>query len=316
MPPSPTPDPTRKPGQRISLRQIECFRAVVQLGNFSRAADRLGASQTGVSHMIRDLETTLNARLFDRTTRRVDLTEAGRLFAENALPGLDGIDRAVERIRDLGALRLGQVRIAAPPLIAATVLPELLRRLRARHPELKLRVEDSGTDQIIASLRDGRCDLGVGSFDDGIDGVDQQTVLRDRLMVFAPADHPLRQRQDVPWTALRDEPIVALTRESNIRLLTAVGFESAGLPLRPDFEVHQIFTALSLVESGAGLAILPTYAFAALRTRQIIARPLSGPDITREMRIVTPRDRVPSAATNRVRDMLRRVLRDMVPEVS
>lgn len=299
-----------------SLRQIECFRAVVQLGNFSRAAERLGASQAGVSHMIRDLESALGARLFDRTTRRVDLTEAGRQFAQSALPGLEGIDRAVERMRDLEALRLGQVRIAAPPLIAATVLPELLQQVRLAHPDLRVQMEDTGTDQIVAGVREGRCDMGVGSFAQELEGVDHQTVLRDRLMVFVPPDHRFRHEAEVPWSALQPERIVTLTRESNIRLLTAIGFQSAGLPLRPELEVHQIFTALALVESGAGVAILPTYALAALRGRRIIARALTAPNITREVRIITPRDRSPSAATNRVREMLRRVLRDMVPEVA
>ncbi len=87
----------------LNLRQIKCFQAVVELGNFSRAAERLHTSQAGISHAIRDLEALLGARLFDRTTRRVELTEAGRVFAAAALPGLAEIERAVDAVHDLGS---------------------------------------------------------------------------------------------------------------------------------------------------------------------------------------------------------------------
>lgn len=299
---------------RPTLRQIECFQAVVELGNFSRAAERMQTTQANLSHTIRDLETVLNTRLFDRTTRRVDLTEAGRAFAAGALAGLAEIDRAADSVRDLGQLRRGTVRIAAPPLLGATILPRLLREVAAEHPDLVLRIEDVSTDIIVENVRSGRCDLGVGTFATGEAGLQSVPVLQDRLMVFCTAGHLFAGREEVPWADLHDQPIITLTRESNIRVLVEIGYEQAGLPLRPSLEVHQIHTALSLAEVGAGVAILPAYAFAALRGREIIARPLTAPTVSREVRIVTARDRTPSAATVAVRTMLRRILREVVPE--
>lgn len=296
-----------------NLRQIKCFQAVVELGNFSRAAERLRTSQAGISHAIRDLEALLGARLFDRTTRRVELTEAGRVFAAGALPGLAEIERAVDAVHDLGQLRTGLVRIAAPPFLGATVLPRLLQEVAAAHPSLKLRIEDVVTDLIAPRVRSGLCDLGVGTFASDEDGLEIQRVLRDQLMVFAPEGHAICSKAEVAWAALADQPIITLTRESNIRLLTEVGFESAGVPLRPALEVHQINTALSLVEREAGLAILPTYAFAGLNGRKIAARPLAEPAIARDVAIITARERTPSPATLAVRTLLRKVLRDMVP---
>lgn len=299
----------------FNIRQIKSFQAVVELGNFSRAAERLRTSQAGISHAIRDLETLLNTRLFDRTTRRVELTEAGRIFAAGALPGLAEIERAMDAVRDLGQLRMGLVRIAAPPLLGATVLPRLLQVVAETHPNLRLRIEDVATDMIAPKVRNGLCDLGVGTFSSEEEGLDIQRILRDRLMIFLDPEHAFLKLEEVKWTMLADKRIVALTRESNIRLLTEIGFESAGIPLRPHLEVHQINTALSLVESGAGLAVLPTYAFAALNGRKIIARPLADPTISRDVSIITARERTPSPATTAVRGLLRRVIRDLVPEV-
>lgn len=299
----------------INLRQIKCFQAVVELGNFSRAAERLHTSQAGVSHAIHDLEALLGTRLFDRTTRRVELTEAGQIFAAGVLPGLVEIERAVESVRDLSELRTGLVRIAAPPLLGATVLPRLLQEVAKLHPSLRLRIEDVGTDLIVPRVRNGLYEIGIGTFNADEEGIDRQHVLSDRLMVFIEMDHPFKSLEEVDWKALHDQRVITLTRESNIRLLTEIGFETAGLPLRPHLEVHQIHTALSLVESGAGVAVLPTYAFAALNGRKIAARPLIGPAITRQVSIITARERTLSPATTAVRPLLRKILREMVPEI-
>ncbi len=299
----------------INLRQIKCFQAVVELGNFSRAAERLRTSQAGVSHAIHDLEALLGTRLFDRTTRRVELTEAGQIFAAGVLPGLAEIERAVESVRDLSELRTGLVRIAAPPLLGATVLPRLLQEVAKLHPSLRLRIEDVGTDLIVPRVRNGLYEIGIGTFNADEEGIDRQHVLSDRLMVFIEMNHHFKSLEEVDWKALADQRVITLTRESNIRLLTEIGFETAGLPLRPHLEVHQIHTALSLVESGAGVAVLPTYAFAALNGRSIAARPLIGPAITRQVSIITARERTLSPATTAVRPLLRKILREMVPEV-
>lgn len=299
----------------VSLRQIQCFQAVVELGNFSRAAERLRTSQAGVSHAIRDLETLLATRLFDRTTRRVELTEAGRVFAAGALPGLAEIERSVESVRDLGQLKTGLVRVAAPPLLGATVLPRLLPAVMATHPTLRIRIEDVATEAVITKVRSGMSDLGVGTFAQDEDGIENQRVLRDSLMLFVRSNDAMSALPEIPWRALRDMPIITLTRESNIRLLTEIGFESAQLALRPHLEVHQVHTALALVESGAGVAILPTYAFAALNGRAIKVQALVEPTISRDVSIITARDRAPSPATVAVRGLLRTILRDLVPEV-
>ncbi len=299
----------------VNIRQIRSFQAVVELGNFSRAAERLGTSQASVSHAINDLETLLGARLFDRTTRRVELTEAGQIFAAGALAGLAEMDRSIEAVRDLSKLRAGLVRIAAPSLLAATVLPRLTMKMASVYPNLKLSIEDLGVDLIVNKVRNGLCDLGVGTFNSDEENIDSQHILSDRLLLFTWQEHEFRSREEVGWTDLQNQRIITLTRESKIRLLTEIGFESANLALRPYMEVHQIHTALSLVENQIGVAVLPTYAFSALNNRRIIARPLTDPAITRQVSIITARERAASPAAAAVRPLLRSVLREMVPEV-
>lgn len=299
-----------------TLRQLECFQAVTRTGNFSRAAAKLGLSQPALSQAVRDLEEGLGARLFDRTTRRVELTEAGQIFRATALAGLDEIDRAVALVRDLASLRRSLVRIVAPPpLLAATVLPRAMREVAAQHPGLEIRLEDLGTDRIVELLRAGRAEIGIGTFPPATEGLAITPMLRDRLAAFARADHPLAMRARLPWADLADQPVVALTRESGLRLLTEMGFEAARLGFRPAHEVHQIYTALALVEELGALAVLPLYAAGALHGRDFRVLPLHEPVIAREIALAWRRDVEPSPATRAVSQLLLRSIRRFLPDM-
>lgn len=297
-----------------SLRQIEIFQAVVEHGNFSRAAERMNTTQPALSQAIRDLEEGLGARLFDRTTRRVDLTEAGRAFAASALSGLGAIERAVANVRDLTTLRAGRLRIAAPPLLAATALPRFVQAAAEQFPNLRIQISDVSTDLILDLVRSGRADIGMGTFHHNEDGLQATSILQDSLMVFLPEHHPLAARPTLSWRDLRDQPVATLTRESGIRLLVDVGFESASQPLRPVFEAHQIFTLLALVEAGQCLSVLPAYSQAALRGAAVAVRPLGDPPISRDVSVIRARDRSAPPAVQALLPLLRATVRDMVPQ--
>ncbi len=286
---------------------------MAEAGHFSRAAERLGMSQPALSQAVRELEEGLGTRLFDRTTRRVDLTEAGRLFRDTALAGLGEIDRAVGLVQDLAALRRGVVRLAAPPLLAATVLPRAVRAIGAALPGLEIRLEDLGTDLIVDRLRSGRAEIGIGTFPPETEGLAVTPLVRDRLAAFLRADHPLAGAGTLGWSALADQPVVALTRESGLRLLTEMGFQAAGLACRPAHEVHQIHTALALVDELGAVAVLPLYAAGALHGRDFRVVPLQAPVIGREIALARWRDKAPAPAAQAVAQRLVQDFRRFLP---
>jgi DNA-binding transcriptional LysR family regulator len=294
---------------RPSLRQIEAFLTVAQAGSFSKAAQRLGSTQPGVSQAIRDLEQGLGLRLFDRTTRRVALTEAGAQFRAGAEAALAMLDRAAEGARDMAALRQGRVRLAAPPFLAATVLPGVLAAFRAAHPGLTADLADMPTAGIVARLRDGGADLGLGTFPATEADLIRRPVMADPMMAFAlPGLLPPHAR----WADLAGHPVIAMAATSGLRLPTALGFEAAGLPLAPVQEVQGIGTALSLAAAGFGVAILPGYARAALPP-ELVAVALTDPVITREVTLAHAPDRALSPAAARLADALTMALRREAP---
>jgi DNA-binding transcriptional LysR family regulator len=295
---------------RPNLRQIEAFLAVAEAGSFSRAAQAIGMTQPGISQAIRDIETLLDLKLFDRTTRRVELTAAGDSFRAGALKSIEALDGAVALAQDQTALRQGQLRLAAPPFLAATVLPQVLAQFRARYPGLMLELFDTTTAQILARVGGHQVDLGLGTFASAGNGLARRVVLHDEMMCFASAafalPHPAR------WADLAGLPVIVLTRASALRLRAEVGFEAAGVSLSPAFEVEQIATALALAQAGLGIAILPGYARAG-QPQGVIARPLQTPVLRREVALIYAADRALSPAATAFADHLTHSLRKLAP---
>jgi len=267
----------------VTLRQIQAFLSVSEQGTFTRAAERLRMAQPALSQLVRELERELGIRLFDRTTRRVELTEGGREFQGASAKIMHDLDLAVRNANNLAERWSGRITIAAPPLLAAVILPQAIAELRERHPGVQAAIIDARTDTIVEAVRLGQADCGLGTFATVEDGIERVPLARDSLMLFCDPSHPFARREAIAWSELADQPLIALTRNSGIRLLVEIGYETAEIALRPVYEVSQITTVLALVDAKLGVAVLPTYARAAAPHRKLVARPLIEPTISRDI---------------------------------
>jgi DNA-binding transcriptional LysR family regulator len=281
----------------ITIRQIQCFLYVAELGSFTRAAEKMHTVQPALSQQVRDLEVELSMRLFDRTTRRVELTEGGAEFRSIAAKIIEDLESAARNAHDLAERKRGRVVVAAPPLLAAAMMPRAIVDFRRDYPGITVRLVDARTDQIVEGVRSGQVDCGLGTFHAGEEGLSSTLLARDRLMLFCAADHPLARLRTANWRDLDGLPLITLTRDSGIRLLVEVGFEAAQMRLVPAYEVTQITTALAMVEADLGVAALPTYAFAVARTLNISALPLD-PAIARDITMITRAGRAVSPAVS------------------
>ena len=297
----------------VTLRQMQAFLGVAEQGSFTKAAERLRMAQPALSQLVRDLERELGIRLFDRTTRRVELTQAGREFQGASAKILHDLDLAVRNANALAERGRGRVVIAAPPLLASMLLPQAIAELRACHPGLQAAIIDARTDTIVQAVRLGQADCGLGTFSKGEDGIERLPLARDSLMLFCNPGHAFAGRDAIAWAELAEQPMITLTRDSGIRLLVELGYETAELPLHPVYEVSQITTALALVEAGLGIAVLPTYARAANPHGTLAARPLTNPTIARDIVMIRAAGRSPAPAVLAVETILRRCIRRLAP---
>lgn len=297
----------------ITLRQLQAFVAVADSRNFTRAAQRLHVAQSAISLMVKDLEDDLGVKLLDRTTRHVELTDPGVEFRSYAEKLIADLDHAVRHTHELVERKRGRIAVAAPPFLATVLLPRVISEFQAEFPGVRIVLIDARTDQIVARVKAGEADIGVGTFVADEDGITRTLLARDQLMVFSHKKHPLAVNRSPSWTDLADLPAIMLTRESGIRALVEKGYASAQLQVAPIFEVAQITTALALVEAGLGISVLPAYALAAASPRRIAAHTLQSPKTSRNVEVISCLGRTPPPATSEFVQRLQKHTRSIIP---
>ncbi len=280
----------------ITLKQLRAFLAVAETGSFTRAGDRLHLTQSATSGLIRELERELGVRLFHRTTRRVDLTDAGRDFEVSVGRLLSGLDRSVADIGALAARERGRLSVAAPPLLAGTLLPTLIATFLDRYPGIEVALHDLSTDRIVRRVNAGDVDCGIGTFSPDAEGLARTPLISDALMLFCPRDHALSRRRRTGWAEIASLPVIALTPDSGIRTLVDRTFAGIGAEPALAYEVTQITTAIAMVEAGLGVSVLPSFARTVGRRYRVDTCAISGPAVTREIELVHAAGRSPSPA--------------------
>jgi DNA-binding transcriptional LysR family regulator len=297
----------------ITLRQLRGFRTVADLGSFTRAASRLQMAQPALSLSIRQLERELSVRLFDRTTRRVELTAAGHEFLHTAVKVLGDIEQSIRNTRDLTERKRGRLAVAAPPLLAAMIVPPAIAEYKRAFPGIEVLLFDIQTDEIVAKVRSGEVDCGIGTFAEGEDGIRREALLKDALMLWCSVGSPLAKRRNVAWSELRSSPLIMLARASTIRTIVERACEAAGYTPRPAYEVSQMTTAIMLAEAGLGVAPLPNYIWRFAHRRKVVARPLIAPQVRREVSFIQSGNRSLSPAAESFLHVLRKQSRAARP---
>ncbi|MBL3669674.1 LysR family transcriptional regulator [Streptomyces sp. M2CJ-2] len=202
----------------MELRQLEYFVAVAEEQNFTRAAERVHISQSGVSAQIRQLEQELGAELFDRSARTVTLTVAGKAALEHAraaLAAAEAVGQAVGEVTDLirGRLTVGMV-------IGCTLTPlfDALAAFHQAHPGVEISLLEDSSDRLVEGVRTGAVDLAlIGTATATPDGLDALTIISERLVAAVPAGHPLAKQQRVTLRDLIAHPIVCMPPGTGLR---------------------------------------------------------------------------------------------------
>lgn len=274
----------RKNKMKNALQHMRAFITVAQRGNFARAAHDLHLSPSALTVQIRQLEGWLGVALLERSPRHVALTAAGR----EALPAMEklllDLGNIVSASQGLAAVRRGVVTVAALPSLCAGALPERLAAFKRDYPGIEVRLRDLVAERIIERVRDGDVDFGLGVHAKLGHGLDFTPLLRDRLCVFVPEDHPLASGS-LTLAALDDQPMILTGRDSSVRVQIEQVFRERGLTLRPAMEANYMSTVLALVRNGLGIALLPESADDG--QRRLVRRRLDEPGLERELGIIT-----------------------------
>jgi DNA-binding transcriptional LysR family regulator len=281
-----------------TLRQMRAFVAVAKTGNFTLAAQYMHVTQSALSGLIKELEQTLGARVVDRSTRRIALTEMGKELVPLFSQMIDDLDRALANIADHAQLRKGIVRVAAPQLMACTLLPQAIAAWRERHPDVKVSLTDCAVESVTARVLSGEVDCGIGPERDETPELDARLLLDMPFEAVIPPGHPLEKWQQLAWSDLAAYPFISLRGQFTERLLADMGAALRDATLRPEHEVTFMTTALAMVAVGLGVTVCMPYAAAEVRRHGLLSRPLLDPVLTRRFFVYTRGQRSLSPAAD------------------
>ena len=284
----------------MELRHLATFVAVAEEGSFTRASDRLHVVQSAVSAAVRNLERQLGATLFDRSTHKVQLTDAGRALLPEARATLaaamaarDAVDAVRGGIR--GTVLLGTMQAQG---MRAIDVPRLLAEFRAEHPLVVVHIRHAagGSSEMAAQVREGRLDLAFVSLTAReMPAVELAPLAREAIMVLAPATHPLASQRTVPLTALADEPLVEFPEGWGIRMANDRAFAAAGVTRTIAYEVNDTDSVIEFVRYGLAVSLLPASFVNDRQGLRLI--PIRGRAPEFVTAIATPSNRRPTAAS-------------------
>jgi len=293
----------------VQLHQLKYFVAVAEVRHFTHAADVVGITQPSLSKQIHALEADLGAPLFERVRGNITLTAAGEVLLPLAKRILADVETARREVQELVGLRRGRVRLGATPSLCTSLAPEVLRRFRDSHPNVDLRVEESGSQDLVRDLLRGELDLALIILPaHGLDpALRVEPILRESLVVASVHRLPtVGPTGTVRLADLRDQPLVMFRAGYDLRDVTLQACRRAGFEPTLAVEGGEMDAVLSFVEAGLGVALVPGIVVA--RRPAIRVTRLAPPGVQRTIALARRREAEPTNAAR----ALRRILLDYV----
>ncbi len=245
----------------METRKLETFLAVAETRSFTKAAQQLRVVQSGVSTSVRLLERELGGLLFDRTTQRVELTEAGKALVPQAQRVLAAVHDARQAVREIGAGQRGTLRLGILYGITPEPVRQTLARFRSSFPNVEIQLSgpgSAGSADHIERVREGVLDLAVVITIGSLAGVSLHALLNEQVVLACPPDHRLAGQAAVGLADVVDEPVIDFPLGWGVRSAVDRAFSAAGLlQRRSTFQMNDMATMLELVRLRMGLAFVP-----------------------------------------------------------
>lgn len=289
----------------FDLNDLQAFRAVVEKQGFRRAAESIRITQSALSRRIEKLESALGVKLFERTTRKVSLTNVGRAFLPQVERLLDDLDLALLSIGDGGANRRGTLTVACVPSAAYYFLPHAIRSFHAQYPLINIRLIDVSANEVSAAVASGEADFGVSFTGNLAPEIEFSPLLEEHYVVACRRDHPLSTLDTVTWAQACEHECITLDKSSGNRLVLDRALSGLQPGRKSVCEARHVTTVLGLVEAGLGIAVVPSIAMP-ISAHPILAKvTLVEPEVVRQMGVLKRRGRTLTPAALELEQRIR-----------
>ncbi len=298
------------PAMHITLRQLKYFVEISRSRSFSRAAQQLGIAQPALSQNIAALEDELEAKLFERHAKGVDLSPEGQRLYERAVELIAGFDALRRDVHGRDVLPAGPVRLMIAGSVAAVVIAPLLGAVASQYPGIRLTVSEGLSSEARLQVEAGHAHMALMPSPSEMQGMESMPLFEEHFMVFGAAKVMRREPAEIAFELIAQRPLAAPDRAHDLRKIIERAANSIDQPLDVRYELNSPPMLVAVVKEGLAYAILPPSAcIEAVTAKSIVGRPISGMDLSRVQAIVWPHERPLSPAALAVRDVLAELVR-------
>lgn len=268
----------------FDFNQLYHFLAVAKAGNFTRAAEEVGISQSALSRSIQKLESSVGEPLFERQPRGVRLTEVGSFFVVRATQIRDLVDDTFAELSE--ASNRVQIRLAVIPTIAPYLLPKLLRKFGRLHPEIKIQVQEDTTQNILRACKDGDVDLAILALPITEKYVEVESLFDEELVLVCPKGHPLEKKKKIFLKDIEEYSFISLDRQHCLSDNIADFCQRQSVAPVTIERTSQLTTIQELVALGHGISIIPAMAQRLDKGKRRVYRSFAGTPPTRTIALL------------------------------
>lgn len=303
----------------MDMRQLRFFVAIAEEGSLSKAAERVHVAQPALSQHMRNMELDLGTELLFRSSRGVQLTEAGGRLLIEARKLTAAFDRLPDIVRGEEAEPAGEVRFGLPGTVSQVLSAPLIKATAERYPKIRLRIAEAMSGFIFDWLREGRVDIAVLYRGSDSRGLKLTQVLSEELRLFAASGTEIGKgggaRQVVSFCEAIRLPLVVPSPGHGLRDLLEEEAARCGVELNAETEIDSYAPIKALVEQSFGFSILPAMAIKAeCEAGRLTSWPLVKPEMRRNVFVAVPADRPLTAATRAVESLCGELLRQLVED--
>lgn len=259
----------------IELRHFRYFLAVAEQLHFGKAAEQLHIAQPPLSTQIRQLEEMLGVQLFVRSKRKVELTEAGRVFLEETQKVMEAVTRATTAAKQASEGVRGRLRLGFASSAPFGIFPKVLRDYRQAYPNVQLELQESGSAEQLLALQERRLDFGFVRLPAGATNIRVEVIDREAMIMALPESHPLSRQEPLRLQEFRQDRFIIFPRRDGPGIYDRIlGWcQQAGFTPRIVQEVGQMHAIVGLVGAGLGVALVPE-SLQTLHARGVVYRHL------------------------------------------
>lgn len=288
----------------MDLRDIQLFMAVADQQSFTRAAEQTYLTQPSLSKIVKRMEEELQVELFDRSTRHLWLTDAGKIVYQQGQKSLESLSELKILLDELRNVKAGKIKIGIPPLIGTLIFPDIALKFHAKYPKVWLQLIEFGAKRIVNLVEESKVDLGISVLPVDEDKLNVYPFISDEFVVFIYDAHPLAKKKELAISELKHENFIIFSNDFTLHDSVINACRDNGFEPNVSYETSQWDLITELVAAKMGIALLPKSIFYKQNQSNVKMVPIKDSVFLWRLGIITKKNTYHSFATRELLKML------------